>query len=67
MSLGGSAVVHECSFVSNFAYDRGLAIAAVGVANVTGSSFDGNDFICTAGSYRSEPEEVKIGNFEERS
>lgn len=58
MRLGGSAVIRECVFLSNRAYTRGLAVAVVGSANISGSTFDGNDLSCAAGSYRSETVQV---------
>lgn len=58
MRLGGAAVVRECFFLSNRAYTRGLAIAVVGSANISGLTFDGNDLSCAAGSYRSEAIQV---------
>lgn len=59
MRLGGTTTVAGCSFLSNIAYTRGLAVAVVGSANITGSSFDGNQLSCADGSYRSDTEEVK--------
>lgn len=64
MRLGGSAVVRECSFLSNRASTRGLAVAVVGwFTNITGSSFDGNDLTCAVGSYRNDTEEVNWRGF----
>lgn len=59
MRLGGAAVVSDCSFLSNFASTRGLAVDVVGSANISGSSFVGNQLSCGHGSYRSDTEEVK--------
>ncbi|CAM9384163.1 unnamed protein product, partial [Ectocarpus fasciculatus] len=57
MRLGGETSVAGCSFLSNIAYTRGLAVAVVGSANITGSSFDGNQLSCADGSNRSDTEE----------
>eukprot|EP00752_Nemacystus_decipiens_P013346 g11816.t1 len=57
MRLGGSAGIWECSFSSNVASTRGLAITVVGSANITRSSFDSNELSCAAGSYRNDEEE----------
>ncbi|CAM9114240.1 unnamed protein product [Ectocarpus sp. 8 AP-2014] len=51
MSLGGTTVLSGASFVSNSASTRGPAIAAVGVVDLSGLTFDGNDFFCDVGSY----------------
>lgn len=56
--LGGTGVVRDCFFASNSASTRGLAIGVVGSANISGSSFDGNEVYCAAGLYRKETEEV---------
>lgn len=56
MRLGGSSVIRNCSFLSNSASDRGTAVAVVGSASVSGSSFDGNELSCAAGSYRNDME-----------
>lgn len=60
MRLGGSAVIHECSFLSNLATSaRGLAVAIVGWSTImSGSLFDGNELLCPVGSYRNDTEEV---------
>lgn len=57
MRLGGSAFVADCSLLSNSATTRGLAVAMVGSANITGSSFGRNELYCEAGSYREDREE----------
>ncbi|CAN0089674.1 unnamed protein product [Ectocarpus fasciculatus] len=56
LRLGGSADIVNCSFLSNFAYTRGLAVAVVESANINGSSFVGNQLSCANGSYRSDTE-----------
>ena len=59
MRLGGSAVIRECSFLSNIASTRGLAVAVVGWnANMSGSFFDGNDLSCAVGSYRNDTDKA---------
>lgn len=59
MRLGGSAVIQECSFLSNVAGTRGLAVAVVGwSAIINGSLFDGNQLSCGVGSYRNDTEMV---------
>lgn len=61
MWLGGTTNVTGCSFLSNVASTAGLSVAMVGsAANITGSSFDGNQLSCVNGSYRSDTEEVKM-------
>ncbi|CAM9790765.1 unnamed protein product [Scytosiphon promiscuus] len=57
MRLGGDALVRDCSFLSNSASTRGLAIAVIWFANISGSWFDGNDLYCAADSYRQDTEE----------
>ena len=59
LSLGGLDLLEHCSFVSNSASSRGLAVAVVATANTTLLSFDGNELNCEAGSYRGETEEVR--------
>lgn len=55
MRLGGSAVIQDCSFLSNVAGTRGLAVAVVGwSATISGSVFDGNQLSCAVGSYRND-------------
>lgn len=54
MRLAGSTDVIGCSFLSNSVSSRGLAIALVQSANISNSAFDGNDLLCTEGSYRSD-------------
>eukprot|EP00903_Cladosiphon_okamuranus_P014374 g13345.t1 len=57
LRLGGSALIRDCSFLSNLASTRGLAIAVVGWSvDMSGSTFDGNDFSCPVGSFRNETE-----------
>lgn len=58
MRLGGAAVITECSFLSNFASNRGLAVAVIASAEISNSSFDRNELHCAAGSYREDTEEV---------
>ena len=60
MILGGIAtVVRECSFISNSVSSRGLAVAVVGAADISGSTFDGNELKCSSGLvYREDTEEV---------
>lgn len=58
MSLGGETDILECSFHSNSASGRGLAIALVGSANISGSSFDGNELYCGVDSFREDNEQV---------
>eukprot|EP00752_Nemacystus_decipiens_P012380 g10972.t1 len=65
MRLGGSAVVINCTFVSNSATSRGLAVNVVGLADITNSSFNRNELYCEAGSYRGDIEEEGVtGRFE---
>lgn len=61
MILGGvMTAIHECSFISNFVSSRGLAVAVVGSADISGSTFDGNELYCTSGLlYRENTEEVR--------
>lgn len=66
MRPGGAMVIHDCSFISNTASTRGLAVAVVGSANISGSSFDGNELICPVGSYRLDTEEVNGGRHNSR-
>lgn len=58
MRLGGTAVIDNCSFLSNSATTRGLAVAVVGSAEFSDSSFDGNELVCVAGLYFEESEKV---------
>ena len=59
--LGGVADVQYCSFLANSATSRGPAVAVVtsASANVSESSFDGNELYCGAGLYRQDTNEVK--------
>lgn len=57
MRLGGAADIHECSFSSNIASTRGLAVTVAGSANISGSSFDRNELLCAVGSYRNDADE----------
>ena len=59
MRLGGSAVVNNCSFLSNSALTRGLAVAVVGSADISDSVFDGNEFTCAVGSFQEDASQVK--------
>lgn len=59
MRLGGSAVVNNCSFLSNSALTRGLAVAVVGSAGISDSVFDGNELYCALGSFREDTSQVK--------
>lgn len=59
MRLGGATAIHDCSFLSNSATSRGLAVAVVASANITSSSFDRNELYCETGFYREDSEEVK--------
>eukprot|EP00903_Cladosiphon_okamuranus_P012632 g11818.t1 len=57
MILGGATVVRECSFLSNSVSSRGLAVAVVGSADISGSVFDGNELFCASGLlYREDTE-----------
>lgn len=56
MRLGGTAVVGDCSFLSNSATTRGLAVAVVAPTTMSNLSFDRNDLYCGAGSYRQDTE-----------
>lgn len=58
ISLRGEAIIRNCSFTSNLASDRGLAVSAVGVVNVKVSSFDGNNIICGEGEMMQQIREV---------
>ncbi|CAM9755964.1 unnamed protein product [Ectocarpus fasciculatus] len=59
MILGGTmTVIRECSFVSNSVSSRGLAVAVVGSADISGSTFDGNELYCASGLlFREDTEE----------
>lgn len=59
MRLGGIGTIRDCSFLSNPASTRGLAIAVVGTASISGAPFDGNDVYCAGDSCRSNAEEVR--------
>eukprot|EP00903_Cladosiphon_okamuranus_P018352 g16884.t1 len=54
MRLVGPTTIRECSFLSNSASVRGLAVVASGAANISYSSFEGNELHCAAGSYRKD-------------
>ena len=58
MRLGGSGAVSDCSFLSNSASTRGLAVAMVRSMNFSGCSFDRNELFCAAGLYGEEAQEV---------
>lgn len=60
MILGGdSTVVRECFFISNTVTSRGLAIAVPGSADISDSTFDGNELYCPSGFlFREDTEEV---------
>ncbi|CAM9358530.1 unnamed protein product [Ectocarpus sp. 13 AM-2016] len=61
MRLGGTTIVRECSFLSNSASVRGFAVAAVnGSANISSSSFEGNELYCESGSYRKDTEKARL-------
>lgn len=68
MILGGnSTFVRECSFLSNSVSTRGLAVAVAGSADISGSTFDGNELYCASGLlYREDTEEVR-GNARHKS
>eukprot|EP00752_Nemacystus_decipiens_P005317 g4823.t1 len=66
LRLDGATVIHGCSFLSNAALTRGLAVAVEaldGSTNISTSSFEGNELFCAAGSYRKDTEKPE----EERS
>ncbi|CAN0490318.1 unnamed protein product, partial [Ectocarpus sp. 12 AP-2014] len=67
MRLGGTVDVIDCSFLSNFAYTRGWAVAAVGSANISGSSFEGNQVSCAIRSYRSDTEKAPVHTSKQRA
>eukprot|EP00903_Cladosiphon_okamuranus_P017291 g15933.t1 len=61
---GNLTVVRECSFFSNSVSSRGLAVAVggsvdnIGSADISGSTFDGNELYCASGLlYRENTEE----------
>ncbi|CAN0437324.1 unnamed protein product [Ectocarpus sp. 12 AP-2014] len=56
LRLGGTTIVRDCSFLSNSA-SRGLAVAVIASASISGSSFERNELVCEAGSYRVDTEE----------
>ncbi|CAB1096488.1 unnamed protein product [Ectocarpus sp. CCAP 1310/34] len=64
MRLGGTVDVRNCSFLSNSATSRGLAIAVVAFANISGASFDRNELYCEAGLYREDTEGEPSARFE---
>lgn len=50
----------ECSFISNSASSRGLAVAMTGSVDISGATFDGNEVHCASGLlYREDAEEVR--------
>lgn len=53
--------IRGCSFISNTASARGLAVTVVGSANISGPLFDGNELSCAVGLYRQDTEEVNGG------
>lgn len=55
MRLGGEDSISDCSFLANSA-SRGLAVAVVGSAEISGLEFNGNELYCEAGSYRAHTE-----------
>lgn len=57
--LAGETTVLDCSFVANMASNSGLAVAAVGSMEMSGSSFDGNVFSCDEGEYLEEVQKVR--------
>ena len=59
LRLGGAALVSECSFLSNSAASRGLAIAVVASATISGLSFERNELFCGAGLYHQDNDEVR--------
>lgn len=60
MTLGGTTIITRCSFLSNSAISRGLAIAAVASSAVfSNSSFESNELYCDAGLYRHDIDEVR--------
>ena len=59
MILGGNSSIRECSFLSNSVSSRGLAVAVAGSADISGSTFDGNELFCASGLlYREDTVEV---------
>lgn len=54
MRLVGPTIIRECSFLSNSASVRGLAVVAVRAANISYSYFEGNELYCAAGSYQKD-------------
>lgn len=51
LRLGGGTTIRDCSFVSNMAANIGLAVAAVGSAEIYDSEFRGNVFSCREGEF----------------
>ncbi|CAM9718324.1 unnamed protein product [Scytosiphon promiscuus] len=66
MILGGiTTVVHDFFFLFNSVSSRGLAVAVVGSADISGSTFDGNALYCASGlMYREDTEEARGIRFE---
>ena len=58
LRLAGVTTVRDCSFVSNTAYDKALAVLAVGSVEIYGSSFHKNVFLCGEGQYLKKNPEV---------
>ncbi|CAM9486217.1 unnamed protein product [Scytosiphon promiscuus] len=54
--LGGSTDMTDCSFLSNSASSGGPAVSAIRTANISDTSFEGNEPICEAGSFRRDTE-----------
>lgn len=51
LRLGGTTTILNTSFIANSASSRGLAIAAVGFANISDSTFAHNTFYCETGEF----------------
>ncbi|CAN0174738.1 unnamed protein product [Ectocarpus sp. 4 AP-2014] len=63
--LGGIVdLVEDCLFRSNSASSGGAAVAMAEPANISGSSFDGNELHCAVGSYRKDTEEEGVARYE---
>ena len=58
LRLGGTATVTSSSFLSNTATSRGLAVAVVASATMSGLSFERNELYCGAGSFRQDTDGV---------
>lgn len=58
LRLGSNTTIRDCTFTANSASSVGVAIAAVGVARISDTVFDGNTFFCEAGEFVEDIQQV---------